>query len=275
MEMNKKRRLATMALSVALAVPGVIATANSAAAIWCYLDEADDGTYKMDPLCADLYQVTAKTRWTKGLTNVRTGPGSNTDLKEKLPKGTQVEVSATKQGWSEEKHAKVSWTKISTGGWIRSDLLSKNVYSPPPLDSGDCSFGGASVKPKTKTALYNSLWTNTKKIGTIPKGTELFISAAHGSIHCDFAYVESVFDAKTKYAGYVNIADLEYADIPIYSTYEKVYLRDKPSEKGKILATIPKWTPIRLSWRDSAADDDYWFKTEYKGQKGWAWMYLE
>lgn len=62
-------------------------------------------------------------KFTTTWVSVRRSPTSKAAVIRELPKGAKVKVVGTQKGWSDEKKANVSWSNISTGGWIRSDLL--------------------------------------------------------------------------------------------------------------------------------------------------------
>jgi len=64
-------------------------------------------------------QTVTKVRYTKYAVKVRSGPGTSYKTLKTLAAGTKVTVVASKN----------SWSKISSGGWIRSDLLSANKPS--------------------------------------------------------------------------------------------------------------------------------------------------
>jgi len=69
-------------------------------------------------------QSTSRTMYTTQEVSLRSDAGSNYKLIKKIPSGTKVTVTGTKQGWSDELGKNVSWSRVTAGGWIRSDYLS-------------------------------------------------------------------------------------------------------------------------------------------------------
>ncbi|MES9924974.1 MAG: SH3 domain-containing protein [Candidatus Thiodiazotropha endolucinida] len=61
----------------------------------------------------------------RGRLNVRSGPGLNNSVISKLNKGSIVQISETRQGWS----------RLATGGWVSAQYLrlhlSPGTSSPP------------------------------------------------------------------------------------------------------------------------------------------------
>ena len=101
------RRQVSFALSASLLVLGTLCGGSVVAA----------------PISNIPLQLQTKAMYTSSSVNVRSGPGSNYKVVRSLAKGTKVTVVSTASGWSADQGRNVSWSKISAGGWIRSDLL--------------------------------------------------------------------------------------------------------------------------------------------------------
>jgi len=107
--MSKKTKRVALALTATLLAPaaiGVIAESASAAPN------------------AQLVASTLKTvRYTRKQVNVRYCPGTDCGIMRSLPKGKRVVVDDTEYGWSDELWNFVPWSHLTSGGWVRSDLL--------------------------------------------------------------------------------------------------------------------------------------------------------
>jgi len=71
----------------------------------------------------DTAQPVGELMVTKSAVHVRSGPSTEYGVTRTLLKGAKVWVVGTKKGWNADKKASVPWSKLSTGGWISSDLL--------------------------------------------------------------------------------------------------------------------------------------------------------
>jgi len=122
--MTIKSRTAAVLLTAALTVPGAVAVASTAVA------NPGDITAAV--------QTRTRTMWVvDDNTNVREFAGSSYDIIRVLNKGDKVTVVKTSMGWSDEEQDNVRWSNLSTGGWVRSDLLSRKA----PIDPSHTSAG--------------------------------------------------------------------------------------------------------------------------------------
>jgi len=55
--------------------------------------------------------------------NVRSGPGTDFAVVGSIAKGKCAKVTGTAYGWSTELGGYTLWSHLSSGGWVRSDLL--------------------------------------------------------------------------------------------------------------------------------------------------------
>lgn len=146
METRTKKTIIGIALS--LSVP--FGVANSASALTSTQSTA--------------VPAESKTMFTTTLVSVRKSPTSNAPVLNKLPKGTKVNVVASQKGWSADKQAKVNWSKISTGGWIRSDYL---------VASGKSDSQWTTYTTKNTVDVYAKSKVTSGLVFTIPKGAKV------------------------------------------------------------------------------------------------------
>jgi len=113
--MKASKRLVAIASCTGIVLSGIAPLAATAA-------PTQPTTISQSALTSDLVRYT---RYTKGTVNVRSGPGSDYYVVKTLRKGTKVIVVETAYGWSDEIGDYALWSRISTGGWIRSAKLRK------------------------------------------------------------------------------------------------------------------------------------------------------
>jgi len=98
--------------------------------------------------------------YTKSVVHVRSGPSTEYGITRTLLKGAKVTVVASKKGWNADKHANVPWSKLSTGGWISTDLLTAGA--PLNVTGGDTKvtkYGPVNVRsgPATEYGIIKQL----------------------------------------------------------------------------------------------------------------------
>lgn len=112
--MSIRRRATVVALSAAMLTPGAVALAGSA--------------FAASPDQVATVRVATKTMYVvKGGTNIRSGPGADYRKIGNLKGGTKVNVIGSAQGWSNEAKKNVSWSQLSTGGWVNSAYLTSKA----------------------------------------------------------------------------------------------------------------------------------------------------
>jgi len=139
--MSTKTKAAAMLLSAVTVIPGAVALAGGASAA---------------PTSGEVTHVRIATTfmWTTAKVNVRSGPGTDFAIVRTLSAGTRVNVVETRAGWS----------CISSGGWIRSDLLSTSQS----LDDPTVLYR---IRTNTTAKLRKGPGTDYAVTRTVPAGT--------------------------------------------------------------------------------------------------------
>jgi len=113
-------------------------------------------------------QTAGETMYTKAKVHVRSGPSTEYGITRTLLKGAKVTVVGSKKGWNADRTANVAWSKISTGGWISSDLLTKTKAGVPLNDTGNevrkAIGGSVNVRsgPSTEYGIIKQIPEGTK-----------------------------------------------------------------------------------------------------------------
>lgn len=178
--MPNRMKIAALALSAATLLPSLgVAVATSAVAA---------------PPVATIVQTATGTMYAIEATNVRSGPGSKYPQIDWLFKGQQVRVTTTAKGWSSEKQANVSWSKLASGGWVRSDLLTS--YAPTK---------GENYTTRT-TKLRSGPGTDKKVIGTI--AAEQLVEIVDRAYGWSDSAQDNVLWFKLNIGGWINAQDV-------------------------------------------------------------------
>ncbi|MFW5867199.1 MAG: SH3 domain-containing protein [Armatimonadota bacterium] len=209
-------------------------------------------------------------------TNVRSGPGTHYDKRGQLSRGTKVYIVKQERGWSK--------CRTPGGyGWIRDDLLERNVDAGRKLASAKSSphvQSSSSVANKKAfidgdgVRLRSGPGTNYTIKAKLTRGQTVFVSEKRGDwlslqvhggnagwVHSDLIKYDTGA-AATPAAASSSATDVRLKG---FVNGSRVHLRSGPSLSDRIRAKVVKGQTLYITQKDG----DWYRANVHGGEDGW------
>ncbi|NLB20457.1 MAG: SH3 domain-containing protein [Clostridium sp.] len=178
--------------------------------------------------------------------NMRIGPSINDKIIRTLPRGTEVSVISTSNGW-----AKVNYS--GSVGYCSLNYL-RPVSTQPPATN-------ITMKTTAHLNMRTGPSTNNPVIRVIPQGAEVLVTNRSGG------WAKVAYNGSEGYCSLTYLTDeiIPPVQSTAYYTTEELNLRNGPGVGYKIIAVMPYGSKVI-----AVPSTESWFKVTYEGKTGYA-----
>lgn len=204
--------------------------------------------------------------------NVRGGPGTQYESRGQLSRGTKVYIVEERSGWSK--------CRTPGGyGWIRNDLLERNVERGRALAGGSSSSSSGGDTPSAKAyvngsnvRLRSGPGTNYDVKASLTAGQVLYVTERRGEwVRCTVHGGQDgwVHSSLVKYEGGSGSSSGSSSGTAVsakgYVSGSTVHLRAGPSLNERIKAKVVRGQTLYIDRRQG----DWYHATVHGGDEGW------